>query len=319
MVKLEKHQKVFGIGLSRTGTTSLGEALNMLGIKTIHYPSDRVTINELKKGHYKLSILKTYQGALDTPVAPYYAQFDKHYPGSKFILTIREMSSWLRSLENFWRLWLENDPDRKSSDFISASVYGTLEFNEDRFRYVYETHYRNVCEYFVHRPDDLLVMSVLNGDGWEKLCPFLGLAIPQEPFPHLNTLHEREEEWRNQRQARQQWRQQLDLTKQDISRLIGPGDAFILVDRAELGDEIAPGRHVLPFLERDGQYWGPPPDDDTAIRELGRLRGSGANFIVFCWPAFWWLDYYLGFHGYLSAHFRCVLENERLIIFDLRS
>ena len=319
MVKLEKHQKVFGIGLSRTGTTSLGEALNILGIKTIHYPSDRITIDELKKGNYKLSILKTYQGVVDIPVAPYYPQFDKLYPGSKFILTVREIRSWLRSVENFWRLWWESDLHRKQFDFIGACVYGALNFNEDRFRYVFETHCRNVREYFVHRPDDLLVMSILDGDGWEKLCPFLGLPIPQKPFPHLNTLPEQAEKWRNQQEARHRWRQQLDLAMQDISRLIGPGDAFILVDGAELGDEVAPGRHVLPFLERDGQYWGPPPDDATAIRELERLRHAGARFMVFAWPTFWWLDYYSGFRRHLRAHFRSVLENERLVVFDLRS
>ena len=40
--------------------------------------------------------------------------------------------------------------------------------------------------HFAGRPDDLLVLDVVGGEGWERLCPFLGLAPPDEPFPHFN-------------------------------------------------------------------------------------------------------------------------------------
>lgn len=104
-----------------------------------------------------------------------------------------------------------------------------------------------------------------------------------------------------------------------IAELISPGDAFILVDQAQLASVVPVGRRAIPFLERDGQYWGPPQDDDTAIRELERLRQSGASFIVFTLPAHWWLHYYFGLRDYLRSKFRCVLENDRLTVFDLRS
>jgi hypothetical protein len=110
----------------------------------------------------------------------------------------------------------------------------------------------------------------------------------------------------------------LNLVTQDIAALIPPGDKFILVDQEELRSEVAAGRHAIPFLEREGQYWGPPPDDDTAIRELERLRQSRATFIAFAWPTFWWFDYYAGLHQHLRSRFRCVLENDRLVVFDLR-
>ncbi len=114
------------------------------------------------------------------------------------------------------------------------------------------------------------------------------------------------------------WMYPLNLTTQDIAALIPQEDTFILVDQEEYGGDISAGRHTIPFLERDGQYWGPPPDDATAIRELERLRRSGATFIVFAWPAFWWLDYYCGLHRHLRSEFRCILENDRLVVFDLR-
>jgi hypothetical protein len=94
---------------------------------------------------------------------------------------------------------------------------------------------------------------------------------------------------------------------------------FILIDGEGLRAEIDTGRHVIPFLERDGRYWGPPPEDSTAIRELKRLRQSGAQFLIVAWPAFWWLDHYAGLHAHLRAQYRHVLETERVVIFDLRT
>jgi hypothetical protein len=50
---------------------------------------------------------------------------------------------------------------------------------------------------------------------------------------------------------------------------------------------------------------------------LARLRGLGAAAIAFAWPSFWWLEYYAEFHRQLRAQFRCLLENERLVVFAL--
>jgi glycosyltransferase involved in cell wall biosynthesis len=114
------------------------------------------------------------------------------------------------------------------------------------------------------------------------------------------------------------WLKRLDQTSNDIESVIPVGDVFILVDDETLETEIFGERRTIPFPEKDGLYWGPPPDDDTAILELERLRQSGANFIVFIWSTFWWLDHYTTLHQYLRSRFRCVLKNKRLIVFDLR-
>ncbi len=111
----------------------------------------------------------------------------------------------------------------------------------------------------------------------------------------------------------------LYLTTQDISSLIPPTESFILVDEDQFGLLLSSGRRTILFSEREGQYWGPPPDDEVAIRELERLRQVGAGFIVFAWPAFWWFDYYSEFHRHLRSRFQCVLEHDRLVVFDLRS
>ena len=114
-----------------------------------------------------------------------------------------------------------------------------------------------------------------------------------------------------------EWRRLL-VTTQEIAALIPPGDSFILVDHDIVRVELAVGRRAIPFLERDGKNWGPPVDDMTAIREFERLRQAGARFIVFAWPAFWWLEYYAGFDEYLRSRFPCVVTTERLVAFDLR-
>ena len=113
------------------------------------------------------------------------------------------------------------------------------------------------------------------------------------------------------------WTERLRIATQEVEALIPAGDTFILVDQNEWGGEAVAGRHAIPFLERDGQYWGPPLDDETAIRELERLRQAGANFIVFGWPAFWWLYHYAELNRYLHSEFRCVLKNSRLVVFGL--
>jgi len=111
----------------------------------------------------------------------------------------------------------------------------------------------------------------------------------------------------------------LPRVKQEISQLISPDESLILVDQNQwLGSEIVEGLRTIPFLENDGQYWGLPEDDATAIREFERLRQAGASLIAFNWSSTWWFDYYKDFYAHLTSHYQRVLENERLTVFDLR-
>ncbi|EGJ34108.1 MULTISPECIES: glycosyltransferase [Moorena] len=125
---------------------------------------------------------------------------------------------------------------------------------------------------------------------------------------------------KNQYAQQIEYRTKVELTAKDIANLVSPGDPFILVhdQQLNLGD-VAEGRQVIPFLEKDGQYWGTPPDDSTAISELERMKAGEANLIAFAWPSFWWLDYYTDFSRYLRSNYPCTLENERLVVFDLKT
>jgi hypothetical protein len=115
------------------------------------------------------------------------------------------------------------------------------------------------------------------------------------------------------------WLHEMHLALKEIASVVPPGASLILVDDQQWGGgEVLGGRRTIPFLERDGQYWGPPPDDDTAIRELERLRAVGADYIVFVRTSFWWLDHYSRLHRYLRSSFPCALENDRLAVFKLQ-
>ena len=104
----------------------------------------------------------------------------------------------------------------------------------------------------------------------------------------------------------------------ELAELIPAGQSIVLVDEARFGVSQFEGRMAHPFLEDDGEYGGPPPDDATAIRELERMRTRGATFVAFAWMSFWWLDYYAEFAAYVRSRFRPVLKNERLWVFDMR-
>src|SRR5207302_10909664 len=75
------------------------------------------------------------------------------------------------------------------------------------------------------------------------------------------------------------WFHQLDRATREIAALIPPGDIFVLVDEDSWGMDANASRRPVPFLERQGQYWGKPTDGAMAIREFERHRRARANFI----------------------------------------
>lgn len=172
----ESSIRIWGVGLSRTGTMSLHAALKFLGYRSIHYPR-------------KLSRAEKYEAACDSPVPIHYETLDRKYPGSKFILTIRNTQSWVESMKY---LLEKNRLDRrrwfKSAEVIDThrKLYDTLTYDREKLLRGYAAHNESVRGYFRDAPDKLLTLDICNGEGWDKLCPFLGREIPDEPFPHTN-------------------------------------------------------------------------------------------------------------------------------------
>jgi SAM-dependent methyltransferase len=122
---------------------------------------------------------------------------------------------------------------------------------------------------------------------------------------------------RREMSAAEEREHRLSLATLEAAEVVRTGERVILIDQNELGPALLPGSQIVPFVERNGCYNGPPAHNRHALREFERLRRSGAQYVVFAWPAFWWLDYYYGLTRRLRSRFRCVLENDRLVIFDL--
>jgi hypothetical protein len=108
----------------------------------------------------------------------------------------------------------------------------------------------------------------------------------------------------------------IESTRRGLIEKIGADEKFILVDEEQMRTTL-PHRNAIPFLEKRGEYWGPPGDAETAIDELERLRRAGAKAIAFTWPCFWWLKHYRKFATYLTDSFACRVKTRNLVVWDL--
>jgi len=305
-MKASQAHKVFGLGLSRTGTTSLGTALNQLGINTIHYPHDAVTQRELELRSGVLSILNKYQAIVDISVVPFYHQLDRAYPGSKFILTVRDIAGWLTSVGNHFakqaEVWSSLDPQFRSfTKFIVERVYSSMKFDPAHFQKVYEEHLADVQKYFRHRPDNLLILNITEGQAWEQLCPFLSLPTPYDEFPRKHDTQEN-----------LSWLDTLALVKSEIESVIPVRSRFIFVDQNTLTDATFDNRISAPLV-----FSGLPANDEEANMALEIMKADGFSYLVFAWPAYWWFEHYIVFTKHVRKRFPCMFKNERLIVFSL--
>jgi hypothetical protein len=171
--------KVFGIGFHRTGTTSLKVAFKILGYRVTgpdFVKDEDIAETVLAKA---LALAPQFDAFRDNPWPILFREMDWHFPGSKFILTMREEADWYTSaLRHFGT---RETPMRR---FIYG--IGSPAGNESAYRARYREHNKAVIQYFATRPADLLIMDLTKGDGWDLLCPFLGRDTPDGPFPHKN-------------------------------------------------------------------------------------------------------------------------------------
>ena len=163
--------KIFGIGLAKTGTTSLNDAFAILGIASIGCPTSVASI-------------RRFDAATDGIVADQFEELDRTFPNSRFIYTVRDRDSWLRSYTRYRGRKL---PASQAHLDKVERLYGTAGTESRVLLDSYERHDRHVREYFRDRPDDLLVMNICGGEAdWESLCAFLGKPVPDVPFPASN-------------------------------------------------------------------------------------------------------------------------------------
>lgn len=171
--------KVFVIGLQRTGTTSLGAALEQLGYCVCGavgnwWPEIGEQIDNLAH-----RVAPHYDAFQDNPWPMVYRAMANEYPDSKYILTTRETASWIDSM----RYYFEDG----FSPF-ERWYYGTwsiAELTDKQLEKRLLHHQDLVIRFFMPQPERLLFFH-LGRDGWRKLSNFLNCEMPNELFPHLN-------------------------------------------------------------------------------------------------------------------------------------
>jgi hypothetical protein len=199
--------KVIGAGYGRTGTMSLKLALEQLGFGPCHHmvevfahPESVPLWSEAADRRAAWTradweqIFKDYNSAVDWPTATFYAELAAAYPEAKVILTERDPEAWFKSTQAtiFARKFDEvaDNPQMSGWANMVLKVVGDLFErrldDHDKLISVFKAHNARVRE--VIPADRLLVYEV--AQGWQPLCDFLGVPVPDGPMPKVNTTEE---------------------------------------------------------------------------------------------------------------------------------
>lgn len=196
-------KKVFCIGFQKTGTSSVGIALEQLGYRVAgYYPfrdlaaQSEVTYEDLLKR--AVAVAQDVDGAQDMPWPILYADLDRIFPSSKFIHVVRDRASWIKSVK---------DDFANSTNAIRQLVYEVPypQLDPDAYLARYDRHNRDVVEHFANRSSDFISLDLSKGEvGWERICNFLGHPVPNRSWPHANTKKVKRLKlfwWRNRERA----------------------------------------------------------------------------------------------------------------------
>ncbi len=211
--------RVFGVGFNKTGTSTLKHCLVELGLDPVaklkNSEKQKCIRAILNNENYEpaLAVAKRYRCFEDRPwnIWEMYQQLDERFPGSRFILTIREEAEWWKSVEN-WLTAVKPDMLKRYCDhlqipstlpdigkkswlglFAKSSSHRTnaksgkasVARYKDQMINGFRNYNNRVIKYFSGR-SDFLILDFETGDGWNEICQFLNLAIPPVPLPHAN-------------------------------------------------------------------------------------------------------------------------------------
>ena len=196
-------QKIFNVGLHKTGTTSIHTALEILGFRSEH----GIPINKPKQKATQISLPLDNQKVMeiviprvmqadafsDFPYPMLYRELDERFPGSKFILTTRDRGAWIKSVQRHFQ--------HRQPNGLFEWIYGvpTVVGHDQRFLEVYDAHNAAVRTYFKDRPNDFLEVSIESLADFKPLCEFLNLPDPEQPFPVRNRGEDKERKKRQKR------------------------------------------------------------------------------------------------------------------------
>lgn len=175
--------RIFGIGLNKTGTSSLHDALTILGFNSLHDggPAAHDAVQEaIDEGQPLLSNLDQRIDAFSDIglLSRRFGLLDRQYPGSHFVLTVRPLDEWIDSRR---RHVARNVANKEIGEYDGTF----LVVDEAKWVREWEHHIERVHTHFSGRRD-LLEIDITRDPGWTPLCEFLGIPEPEEPFPWAN-------------------------------------------------------------------------------------------------------------------------------------
>ncbi len=205
--------KVIGAGLPRTATTTQMVAFEMLGFAPCYHMRNVLGDLENELPHWEAAMdgkpdwdaaFGEAQSTCDWPSARFYAQLIEHYPEAKVVLTERNGESWVKSMrETVWGMFHADSPLRHVSDARACldpnwrrfiNLMTRMNWDESEGAMAGDTHSDQGFIEVMNRWNDEVKATVPSErllvwwptDGWEPLCEFLGVDVPDDPVPHLN-------------------------------------------------------------------------------------------------------------------------------------
>lgn len=202
---------IIGPGFGRTGTYSLKIALEHLGFGPAHH------MFEVRDNPHLLpdweaaargetmdwdKVFAGYRSQVDWPGARVWSELATRYPAAKVILTVRDPDDWHDSIEQTILPFMAgrgkhngDHPNAIAEMAYRLVVQGVFDGRLDDRRHaisVFNAHNARVRETI--DPARLLVFDVR--EGWDPLCAFLGVPVPDISFPRLNaSKHFADNEW----------------------------------------------------------------------------------------------------------------------------
>ena len=191
--------KVIGAGLPRTATWSQKLALEQLGPGPCYHMSEALE----HPGHWPqweaaaaggpvdwAGLFEGWGSTTDAPGCHFYRELMEAFPDAKVLLSVRDPEKWFASTQNT----ILSDAvagfhgARGSLAMVEAVGWGTDPRLRDR-AWMLERYHRHNDEVKAYVPEDrLLVWSP--SDGWAPLCAFLGVPVPDAPFPQVNSTED---------------------------------------------------------------------------------------------------------------------------------
>jgi hypothetical protein len=193
--------KVVGSGLGRTGTKSMQTALGILGFGPCHHmvevfmhPESMALWVDAGEGRPDWDLIfKDYQSMVDYPGAAYWRQLADHYPDAKVLHTVRNPDKWFESTQATIFSPMNNPSMLSGSDDMRVRFFNSFmgpmrEHLDDRawMTDYFRRHTEAVKAAIA--PERLLIYEV--GEGWDRLCGFLDVPVPAEPYPSENSREE---------------------------------------------------------------------------------------------------------------------------------